>query len=244
MACLRRCVGACLDKIFMGHYVRPLFHKGNNPAAVRDALTNTVVTAGVVGALVFSMTVEAAVNSQPDGRFYTTTASFCWYGASGTACWAIITSTLAAIALAITPEDRINIMGRKLLYCWVLPFETTMFSVVYMGLGMWADAERNREAFLEEYYNMTSREAYFTIKHGGIVIWAMRAYMVFTGIIALFLTFFIICCGERVEEATGIISTTTEEEKILEGGEGERDVDSDSGLESKKKGGAKISPAA
>jgi hypothetical protein len=229
--------------MFMGHYVRPLFHKGNNPTAVRDALTNTVVTAGVVAALVFSMTVEAAVNSQPDGQFYATAASFCWYGASGFSCWAIITSTLAAIALAITPEDRINIIGRKLLYCWVLPFETTMFSVVYMGLGLWADAERNREVFLEEYHNMTGHEAYFSIKHGGIVIWVLRAYMVFTGIVALVLTLFIICCGERVEKATGIISTTTEEEKLHEEG-GERNVDSDSGQENKKKAGAKISPVA
>jgi len=198
------CLFGCLDKIFLGHFVRPLFNGKNDAGTIRDGLTNTVVTAGVVGALVFSLTLEAAMNSTPDGYFYATTASFCWYASSGNACWSIISSTLAAVALAITPEERINIIGKKLLYCWVIPFETTMFSVAFMGLGMWMDAERGRESFLQETYNWTGNDAFATLKHGGIVIWSVRLFVLFTSLVGFVMTFVLLCCGERVENVTGI----------------------------------------
>lgn len=205
-----------MDKIFLGHYVRPLFNGNQSPGAIRDGLNNTVVTAGVVGALVFSLTIEAALDSEPNGMIYSTIASFSWYAASGCALWSILTSTLAAVAIAITPEDRINIIGRKLLYCWVIPFETTMFSVAWMALGMWTDAERNREILLEEQHNMTGSAAFFSAAHGGIVIWSVRAFMVFTGGISFLISVIVVCCGEKVEKATGLISTTEDEEEKTE----------------------------
>jgi len=204
MTCCRK----CLDRIFLGHLVRPLFSGDNNATAIRDGLTNTVVTAGVVGALVFSMTLEAAMQSEPDGKSYATTASFCWYASSGNACWSVLTSTLAAVALAITPEHRINVIGLKLLWCWVIPFEATMMSLMFMGLGMWADAERAREAFLESNFNMTGTDAFLAFQHGGIVIWSVRFFMVFTGLVGAILTLFVMCCGRKLERATGLATTT------------------------------------
>jgi hypothetical protein len=205
------CMLGCLDKIFLGHFVRPLFNGNNDAGTIRDGLTNTVVTAGVVGALVFSLTLEAAMNSTPNGNFYATTASFCWYASSGNACWSILSSTLAAVALAITPEERINIIGKKLLYCWVIPFETTMFSVAFMGLGMWMDAERGRETYLLDNYNWTGTDAFTTFKHGGIVIWSVRLFMLFTFTVGSTMAFVMFCCGERVERATGIEAQSMDE---------------------------------
>ena len=44
-----RCLLGLADKIFLAHYVRPLFtRKDSDPSTIRDGLTNTVVTAGVV----------------------------------------------------------------------------------------------------------------------------------------------------------------------------------------------------
>lgn len=209
-----RCFYRLIDKLFLGHYIRPLFvNKDNNAATIRDGLTNTVVTAGVVGALIFSMTVEAAMSSKPEESTLSTIASFFWYSASGTAVYSVLTSTLAAVALAITPENRIYIIGRKLLYCWVLPFLTTIMSVLCMGLGMWSDAESQRLRVLEESFNITGTEAITTFQHGGIVIWSVRVFFITTLFVGTCLTVFVVFCGERIERLTGIESTTGAEER-------------------------------
>ena len=90
----------------------------------------------------------------------------------------------------------------------------TLASVAFMGLGLWADVEGNREAFLKNEYNMTGTEALYSWDHGGFVIWITRLYMVLTLFVAFILAFAAVCCEERVEQATGIISTTAEEGEI------------------------------
>jgi len=51
------CFFILLDKMFLGHFVRPLFKPSGDPSQVREGLNNTVTTAGVVAALVLSMVV-------------------------------------------------------------------------------------------------------------------------------------------------------------------------------------------
>ena len=153
------------------------------------------------------------MESNPNGALYATFASFCWYASSGMACYSIMTSTLAAVALAITPESRIRVVGRKLLYCWVIPFQTTMGSVLFMGLGMWTDCEKQRKDFLEETHNLTGPAALATFEHGGIVIWSVRLFMTVTGLVCFVMIFIAVFCGERVEKFTGLESTSLIEEE-------------------------------
>jgi len=159
------------------------------------------------------MTLEAAMASSADGTFFATAAALSWYMSLGAAALSVLTSTLAAVALAITPLDRINIIGRKLLYCWVIPFETTIGSMMFMTAGAWADCEAQRRILLEERFNVTGSEAMWTVEHGGIVIWSMRLFIVTVGFVGFCLTVFLMCCGERVERMVGLESTTVHEER-------------------------------
>ena len=206
------CISSCIDKMFLGHFVRPLFSKENDPTTVRDGLTNTVTTAGVVAALVLSMVLEPAMSSTTETN-WAIAASLCWYSAAFAAGSSVCVSTLGAVVLAITAEKQIMVMGRRLLYAWSIPFEFTFGSVGMMFVGCWLQAENQREIFLATSFNITGTEAFLLFEKGGLVIWVIRLFISTAMFVSFILTVVMMCCGERIEQLSGIESTSHKEEK-------------------------------
>ena len=233
MAGKSNCFYVLLDKMFLGHFIRPLFKPDGDASQVREGLNNTVTTAGVVAALVLSMVVEPAMSSTSETN-WAIAASFCWYSSCMMSCFSVINSTLGAVVIAITPHgkllDSVNEkgqrkagMGRKLLYAWTLPFEFTFGSVGMLFCGIWIDAESKRELFLLTEYNMTfGLQSFLEPRHGGIVIWFVRFSMVLGLLASLVTSIMMICFSDKIESFTGVEATTIKEHVEEVGKEGKQ----------------------
>lgn len=86
------CLGKCIDKAFLGNFIRPLF-VGGDAEHIKEGLIAFVTSAGVVSALLIGISSPQAFSVEAYD-WMSTLNVICWYISTWTSMWSVVISTI------------------------------------------------------------------------------------------------------------------------------------------------------
>ena len=191
------CFGQLVDQIFLGNIIRPLFLKGDSDQ-IKDGLINFVTSAGVVSALMISISTGQAFSVQAYD-WMSTINVICWYLATWMSMWSVVVSTILGVLLSITPRSNLRKVGQKLLYVWVVPAWLMLWSSFCIVSAIWSQAEMGfRLSMAANSTRVQSQEI--------LIVWVTRCCYIVTVTLTgvSFLT--VMCCSAQLDTYFGIES--------------------------------------
>ena len=177
-------------------YFRPYLQESANED-VKESLLQIWTAQGVVGALVFSITI-GPIMEEPDISTNFGMTQFrilMYFMATFSCCLTTVLSTIGVVLLNITPLDGMRAFSLNAIYLVSFPFESLTYGLACCGYGIWATIE------------LGCQQLHF-------ILWLCRIMTASATVVGfIFVIYFIFCADDARRRLTATMRRKSEMER-------------------------------